>query len=243
MTSATPAGVRSRNRGRASPSITTRSARIRAEELRPKVTTRARVRSAIAVTAGSSALSTATPFSGSASTSSLLARMIASRPPNSPTCALPTPSTTPISGRTTGISAAMSPTCRAPSSLIRKRLSAVASSTVSGTPSSLLRFPGGATVGPSRPSTCPSRSLVEVLPDDPVTAIRRSAGSRLITSVASNQYASRTSSTTTAGTPTGREASTAVAPAAMTCSAKSWPSRRDPAKAANIPPGSTRSVS
>ena len=42
--------------------------------------------------------------------------------------------------------------------------------TVSGTPSSLFRLPTGATVGPAGSSTWASRSLVEVLPCEPVIA-------------------------------------------------------------------------
>src|SRR5262249_14700758 len=46
-----------------------------------------------------------------------------------------------------------------------------------------------------------------------------------------------TSATTIAGTPTGRDASTATAPASTTARAKSWPSTRSPAKAAKRLPG------
>ena len=60
--------------------------------------TGARVRSRIAQTSGSSAFSTATPSAGSASTSSPLAWAIAAWPPNSPTWAWPTLSTTPTRG-------------------------------------------------------------------------------------------------------------------------------------------------
>src|SRR4051812_35804902 len=42
-----------------------------------------------------------------------------------------------------------------------------------------------------------------------------------------------------AGTPTGRDASTATAPASTTAPAKSWPSTRSPAKATKRLPGST----
>ena len=59
---------------------------------------------AIAATSGSSALSTATPPSaaaGSAATSSLFAWAVASFDPNSPACAAPTLSTTPIWGGVT----------------------------------------------------------------------------------------------------------------------------------------------
>ena len=42
-----------------------------------------------------------------------------------------------------------------------------------------------------------------------------------------------------AGTPTGRAASTAAAPAATAAAAKSWPSERAPGSARNSPPGVT----
>ncbi len=58
----------------------------------------------------------------------------------------------------------------APTSPARgSRSSAVARSTVHGWPSSLLNEPGGATTSPSGASTAASRSLVDVLPDEPVT--------------------------------------------------------------------------
>ena len=56
------------------------------------------MRSRMAQTSGSAALSTATPSAGSASTSSPLAWAIAACPPNSPTWACPTLSTTPTVG-------------------------------------------------------------------------------------------------------------------------------------------------
>ena len=46
---------------------------------------------------------------------------------------------------------------------------ASARSAVQGSPSSLLNDPGGATVDPSGARTAASRSLVEVLPELPVT--------------------------------------------------------------------------
>ncbi len=64
----------------------------------PKVTTRARVRAAMAATRGSSAFRTATPSAGSASGSSPLARATCSIPPNSPAWAWPTLSTAPYRG-------------------------------------------------------------------------------------------------------------------------------------------------
>jgi len=62
------------------------------------VTTWARVRVAMAATAGSSWLSTAVPSGPSASTSSPLASAITSREPNSPRWAAPTLRTTAMSG-------------------------------------------------------------------------------------------------------------------------------------------------
>ena len=123
----------------------------------------------MAATRGSSAFSTATPFDGRASTSSPLARAIASTEPNSPRWAEPTLSTTPIRGGTAAASAAMWPVPRAENSSTRWRVSASARRAVQGRPSSLLNDSGGATVGPSGASTAASRSFVEVLPELPVT--------------------------------------------------------------------------
>ncbi len=58
---------------------------------------------------------------------------------------------------------------RADISSTRKRVSALARNAVHGWPSSLLNEPGGATVAPAGASTCAMRSLVEVLPEEPVT--------------------------------------------------------------------------
>ncbi len=59
---------------------------------------------------------------------------------------------------------------RAPISRTRNLVSAVALSAVSGSPISLLNDPGVNTVGALRESTCAMRSLVLVLPADPVRA-------------------------------------------------------------------------
>jgi hypothetical protein len=123
----------------------------------------------MAATAGSSAFSTATPSSGSASTSSPFAAAVAATEPNSPTCARPTLSTSPIRGGTAAASRAMCPGPRAENSSTRWRVPVWARSAVQGRPSSLLNDPGGATVAPSGASTAASRSLVEVLPELPVT--------------------------------------------------------------------------
>lgn len=141
-------------------------------------------------------------------------------------------------------------------------MSAVARSTVQGCPSSLLNDPGGATTSPSGASTAATRSLVDVLPDDPVipTMVSPPATSSAATARASlasaastaapdpsascsstpaSASAASTGGATMAGTPTGRAASTATAPAATADSAWSCPSVRAPGSARNNPPGPT----
>src|SRR5699024_5320874 len=135
--------------------------------VKPQVTTGAAERSAIAATSRSSAFSTARPSGASASTSSPLAVAIASTPPNSPRWAEPTLSTRETSGRAIAVSWAMWPIPRAPISSTRKRVPAVTRSTVSGRPSSLVRLPAGATVGPAAARSAPSRSLLPAWPASP----------------------------------------------------------------------------
>ena len=90
---------------------------------------------------------------------------------------------------------------------------------------SLLYDPGGLTVGPAAASTWPSRSLVEVLPEEPVmpdacAGRRRSAGA--CTPAASRPSAATGSATTTQGSASsGRVASAATAPAAAAAPRKS----------------------
>jgi hypothetical protein len=98
ITLALPPEVTRTKVGRPLASSMTSSARTSASGLSPTRTTRACVRAAIAATTGSSALRTATPSAGNAWTNSALARAMLSRPPNSPTWADPTLSTTPIRG-------------------------------------------------------------------------------------------------------------------------------------------------
>ena len=114
-------------------------------------------------------------------------------------------------------------------------MDSVARNTVHGWPSSLLNEPGGATTSPSGASTAASRSLVEVLPDEPVmpTMVSPPSTSSAATAAASRASAASTAApapsvscsstlaaawilssgalglTTIAGTPTGRAASTA----------------------------------
>ena len=116
-------------------------------------------------------------------------------------------------------------------------MSAVARSTVSGWPISLFHEARGATVGPSASISWAARSLVVVLPADPVMPAISRLGSRSTTARASRPSATVTSGTISAGAPHGRLASTAVAPAATAWAAKSCPSARLPGSAANSAPG------
>ncbi len=158
--------------------------------------------------------------------------------PNSPRCALPTLSTTETAGGAIAQRVRRWPRPRAPISSTRNRVLRSARSTVSGRPSSLLNDPWVATVGAAAPSTAPRRSLVEVLPCEPVTAATVRPGRAARTWRARRPRATWTSSTTTAGTPTGRPARTAAAPPATADAANRWASRCSPTKAANSPPGS-----
>jgi hypothetical protein len=113
-------------------------------------------------------------------------------------------------------------------------------SAVSGIPSSLLKDPWVATVGADDASTAASRSLVEVLPCEPVTAstVRSPALRTVATTCAeSRPRASWGSSTTTVGSAVAREPSTATAPLAAACGVCSCPSVCSPTKATNRLPG------
>ena len=93
-------------------------------------------------------------------------------------------------------------------------MAASARSMVSGTPSSLLSEPIVAIVGAALESTAASRSLVLVLPWEPVSPATVSPSrSRATTWAASACSAAWASSTTTVGSGVGREPSTATAPA------------------------------
>lgn len=147
-------------------------------------------------------------------------------------------------GGAISVSAAIWPTPRADSSSTRNRVVSSARKAVHGWPSSLLNEPGGATTGPSSASTAASRSLVEVLPEEPVTpttvkppaATNRSTLARASFASADSTAAPEPSvspattaefagnvpglgATTIAGTPTGRAASTATAPASTAAAA------------------------
>ena len=211
----------SRKVGRPTSSSLTSSNRTSAPGAVPKVTTRPRVRSRMAETRGSSAFRTAVPLSSSASTSSPFACAMPCWEPNSPMCALPTLRTSETSGRATSHAARRSPMWRAPISRTRCSVAVSARSTVSGRPSSLLKEPYVATVVPSAASTWASRSLVLVLPWEPVSATTRTSSSRSSTWWASRARAATTSPTTTPGSPVSREDSTAAPSARIAVVAKS----------------------
>ena len=82
---------------------------------------------------------------------------------------------------------AMCPTPRAPISTTRNRVSAVTRHTVSGTPTSELYEPTGATVGPATARTVPRRSFVLVLPEEPVMPTTASPGRAATTPRASSR--------------------------------------------------------
>ena len=129
---------------------------------------RAEVRAAIARTRASSALRTATPVGSSASTSSPFARSTPSIPPSRSVWAAPTTVTTPTEGRATAHRRAISPAPRMPISSTITSVSSGLSRMVTGRPCSLLKLRGLAAVRKVLASTAASRSLVEVLPTDPV---------------------------------------------------------------------------
>ena len=97
---------------------------------------------------------------------------------------------------------AMWPMPRAPISTTRNRVSAVTRHTVSGTPTSELYEPTGATVGPATARTAPRRSFVLVLPEEPVMPTTASPGTRRPRPPGrASAKASWVSATTTHGTP------------------------------------------
>ncbi len=194
-------------------------------------------------TFGSSALRIAQPSASRSWTSSDFARAVVSIPPNSPTCAWPTLSTTATSSGTSEVSHEMWPMPRAPISLTRYLVSSSTRSAVRGTPISLFWLPSGATVFPSRSSTCAMRSLVEVLPEEPVTPNEMSP--RLRASAITPRAIQLMVCTESSPRRWGMSASvsyiptTALAPASAAAGANVCPSTRSPGIATNTAPGVT----
>ena len=131
--------------------------------------TPAPVRDRIATTRSSSALSTAVPVAGSASTSSPLAAATPSMPPTSSVWAWPTTVTTPMSGRAISHSWLMWPNPRMPISRISTSVSSGALRIVTGRPCSLLKLRSLAVVRRPAPHAAAIRSFADVLPTLPVT--------------------------------------------------------------------------
>ena len=196
----------------------------------------------MAATCGSSALSTLTPPGSSPRTISLFACAMRSTEPNSPRWATPTLSTTATSGGAMVVSRAISPTWLAPISATKNRVDALTLSAVSGRPTSLLNDPTGATVPPSSLSSAWSRSLVVVLPTEPVmpTMAKGSASARRrsMLCLASRPSAATVSLTTIwgSGASTSWSTSAHAAPCAATSGRKSCPSTLSPVIATNTDP-------
>ncbi len=155
----------------------------------------------MARTRWSSKFNTARPVGGSALTSSPLARATPSRSPKNSTWAAATLVTTPTSGRATRASSVMWPWPRAPISSTTHRASSEALSRVSGRPSSLLNDRSLAAVGKLEPRHAATRSLVVVLPTEPV--MPTTPPTRARASSPRPMSARAVSPTTTAVPPTG----------------------------------------
>ena len=158
----------------------------------------------MAATSGTPALRKATPPSparGSASTSSRLAATTAARDPSSLVWERPTVVTTPMVGRATAQSREICPGPREPISTTSASVPAGAHSSVIGTPISLLNDRALAHTLRSLASTAASRSLVVVLPADPVTPTTGTAPRRQRARWASAARASSVSPTSTAAAP------------------------------------------
>ena len=157
------------------------------------------VRLAIAATRSSPWLSTAVPSALRASTSSPLARATSSMAPKASVWARATAVTTPMVGRAIVQRSRTWPTPRAPISITATSVSSAASSSVRGTPSSLLNERRLAAVARDGLVAAAIRSLTEVLPTEPVTAMTAMSPRRSRAWAPSAVRATRVSVTTTAG--------------------------------------------
>ena len=133
---------------------------------------------AIAFTRSSSALSTAVPDAGNASTSSRLAIATPSIPPTRSVWERPTVVTTPMSGRATSHSRAISPNPRIPISNTSTSVSSGALRIVTGRPCSLLKLRSFAVVRRVAAHAAAMKSFVDVLPTLPVTPTTRAVARR-----------------------------------------------------------------
>ena len=208
------------NRARPSSSTVSPSIRTSASTDSPYRITGADERDAIARTRSSSAFKMAKPCGGNASMSSPLARATPSSPPTSSVCASPTLVTTPIDGRAMRQRSAICPNPRIPISSTSARVSAGALTMVTGRPCSLLKLRTFAVVVMTLLRATAMRSLVDVLPTEPVTPITTvDAGKSVRTQPPASINASAVSRTRTAVAPkrsweSSREVRYATAPAA-----------------------------
>ena len=216
----------------------------------PKVITRADVRDCIANTRSSSAFKMAMPSLGKASMSSPLAWAMPSKLSSSAVCASAIAVTTPIVGKPTSVSRAISPWPRMPISKMSASQSSGAFSSVIGTPWSLLNERELAATRNAEPMAAAAKSFVVVLPTLPVmptTLLPTRAPSAKRAQRPSARNASAVSGTTIAVPrnaaplwPTSREVRYAPAPRANASSIKSWPSRSAIIGTNNCPIASVR---
>ncbi len=244
VTSIPPVGSESRNRIPRAASDRTWSADTSAEASKPYVSTRAVVLPAIAATSGSSALSTAVPVAGKASTSSRLPAAMASRVPDRDRWTARTAVTTPIDGRATSHSRAMSPGTYRPISSTAAACPAASRRRVRGNPTSLFWLPGLRRTFQRAPRTSATCSLVDVLAIDPVmpttTGSNRSrhaedaaSSASPVAETAMMLAPSRLACACTFGSPQVSDTTSAAAPASMADPRCLCPSVRAPARAKN----------
>ena len=107
---------------------------------------------------------------------------------------------------------------------------------VIGAPSSLLKFPAGATVGATVSRMWRSKSFVVVFPCDPVSAITLRSGRAWRTCDASELRAVRTSFTTMQRSGTSLVTKARTAPCAKASETNLWPSVFSPTSARKIDP-------
>ncbi len=185
----------------------------------------------------SSALRTAVPSRGNASSSSPLAASIASIEPIRDRWTGCTAVTTPIRGRPMRASSAISPPTYMPISRTAASCSGPSRSTVSGSPISLFWFPSLRSVRKPRARTAAIASLVDVLAMLPVTPTTtgsnrcRQPAARAPSAASPSATRKTVTSPSAAGSGTGRVTTSAAAPRSMASTRNVCPSARSPGRA------------
>ncbi len=180
--------------------------------------------------------------------SSALAAATSSMVPTSSRCTGAMLVITPTSGSATRASSRICPTPRIAISTTATSVERSTSSSVSGTPISLLRLASVATVRATGLRSALRMSLVDVLPALPVMPTTLTPAPRR-TVVARSCSALRPSSTTMRAAEAGRAAAaparttTAVAPSVSACAAYRSPSKRSPCSPMNRSPGCSARLS